>query len=72
MRMYRCFLVVLMVAAIGFGIWYCTNFYPEQRSVKDGTLVLLEKQPNSDEMRGEWMDVWSEGICESEWTLYCL
>jgi len=62
MRIYRCFLVVLMIAAIGFGVWYCTNFYAEQRSIEDGTLVLLEKQPNRYEMRGERMDVWSEGV----------
>ncbi|MBQ6811653.1 MAG: hypothetical protein IJP06_00930 [Agathobacter sp.] len=43
MRIYRCFIVVLMIVAIGFGVWYCTNFYAEQRSVKDGTLVLREE-----------------------------
>lgn len=42
MRMYRCVLVVLMIAAIGFGVWYYTYSYSEQRSIKDGTLVLQE------------------------------
>jgi len=42
MRIYRCVLVVLMVAAIGFGVWYCTHSYNEQRSMEDGTLVLNE------------------------------
>jgi len=57
MRMYRCFIVVLMIAAIGFGVWYCTYTYNEQRSVKDGTLVFMEKLPDRYEMRGDWMDV---------------
>ena len=39
MRMYRCVLVVLMIAAIGFGVWYCSYTYNEQRSIEDGTLV---------------------------------
>lgn len=43
-RMYRCFIVALMIAAIGFGIWYCVNSMDEQRSTKDGTLVLYEKE----------------------------
>lgn len=42
MRMYRCFLVVLMLAAIGFGVWYCTYTYNEQRSNENGTLVIRE------------------------------
>lgn len=42
MRIYRCILVILMVAAIGFGVWYCTYSINEQRSIKDGTLVFYE------------------------------
>ena len=47
-RMYRCLIVVLMIAAIGFGVWYCVNTTDEQRSIKDGTLVLYEKGDESD------------------------
>lgn len=43
MRMYRCFLIVLMLAAIGFGVWYCTYAYNEQRSTEDGTLIRGEE-----------------------------
>ena len=43
MRMYRCFLIVLMLAVIGFGVWYCTYTYNEQRSIKDGTLIWREE-----------------------------
>ena len=63
MRMYRCFILVLMLAAIGFGVWYCTNFYAEQRSIKDGTLVWAQQQISRYEMRGEEMDVWSQSLC---------
>lgn len=45
-RIYRYFIVVLMIVAIGFGVWYCTNMQSEQRSIKDGTLVLYEKGDN--------------------------
>lgn len=41
-RMYRCFIAVLMIAAIGFGVWYCVNTRDEQRSIKDGTLVYAD------------------------------
>lgn len=41
-RIYRCVIAALMVAAIGFGVWYCVYTYDEQRSIKDGTLVLHE------------------------------
>lgn len=47
-RMYRCVIIVLMIAAIGFGVWYCINTTDEQRSIKDGTLVLYEKGDESD------------------------
>lgn len=40
MRMYRCFLLVLLVAAIGFGVWYCSYFNMEQEKTREGTLVL--------------------------------
>ena len=68
MRMYRCFLVVLMIAAIGFGVWYCTYTYNEQRSVKDGTLVLEENfkdmslGKNTVETEGEMWNVTDECV----------
>ena len=62
-RIYRCFIVVLMIVAIGFGVWYCVNTSGEQRSIKEGTLVLHEKELNKCEMRGDWVDVWSRGVC---------
>lgn len=62
-RIYRCFIVVLMILAIGFGVWYCVNTSDEQRSIKDGTLVLHEKEGLKCEMIGDWVDVWSESVC---------
>lgn len=42
MRIYRVVLMIFLVMAIGFGVWYCVYSYDEQRSTKDGTLVLEE------------------------------
>ena len=59
-RIYRCIIAALMVAAIGFGVWYCIYTYDEQRSIEDGTLVLVEKQEESRaeyEIKGVWKDV---------------
>lgn len=39
MKVYRIVLVLILVAAIGCGIWYCVYTYNEQRSNKDGLLV---------------------------------
>lgn len=46
MRIYRCFLVGLIIAAIGFGVWYYTYSSNNHRSTKDGTLVFIQ---NTDE-----------------------
>ena len=62
-RMYRYFIAALMVIAIGFGVWYCINTVNEQRSIKDGTLILQEKEKMLCEMRGDYVDVWSKSIC---------
>ncbi len=40
MKIYRSFLVVLIIVAIGFGVWYCVSSYQEQQTIKDGTLVF--------------------------------
>lgn len=42
MRVYRIVLVVILVVAIGCGIWYCLSAYNEQRSDRDGLLVFDE------------------------------
>ena len=41
-RIYRSVLVILLLAAIGFGVCYCLYVVNEPRSIKDGTLVLGE------------------------------
>lgn len=43
MRLYKSFLVVCLIAAIGFGIWYCVSVYLEESSGPDGTLVYMEE-----------------------------
>lgn len=61
MRLYRCILVILIVAAIGFGVWYCTYSISEQRSIKDGTLVFYEF---SDESETNWAEYQVRGVKE--------
>lgn len=39
MRLYKSFLVLVIVIAIGWGVWYCVSSYQEQPSNIDGTLV---------------------------------
>ncbi len=39
MKVYRTILAIILVAVVGFGIWYCVSVYNEQRSDKDGLLV---------------------------------
>ncbi len=40
MRLYRCFLVVLLIMVIGFGVWYCVSVFDEEKTSMDGTLVF--------------------------------
>lgn len=61
-RIYRCIIAALMVAAIAFGIWYVVYTNSEQRSVKDGTLVYSEENRKEYGMRGVWGDVSDQGI----------
>jgi len=46
MRIYRCFLVVLIIVAISFGVWYYTFTNNQHRSTKDGTLVFIQNTGN--------------------------
>ncbi len=39
MKIYRFFLVVILVAVIAFGVWYVVSAYNEQRSSENGMLV---------------------------------
>ena len=39
MKIYRFFLVVILVAVIAFGVWYVVSAYNEQRSSEKGMLV---------------------------------
>lgn len=39
MKVYRFVLALVLVVAIGFGVWYVISAYNEQRSSKDGLLV---------------------------------
>ena len=39
MKVYRFFLVVILVAVIAFGVWYVVSAYNEQRSSEKGMLV---------------------------------
>ena len=48
MRLYRCFLAVLLVAVIIFGVWYCYDAYNKQETSMDGTLVSAEEAYESD------------------------
>ena len=42
MRLYKSFLVLVIVIAIGWGLWYCVSNYEENSSNIDGTLVWVE------------------------------
>lgn len=39
MRLYKSFLVVVILIAIGWGVWYCVSNYNNTPSNIDGTLV---------------------------------
>lgn len=39
MRAYKMFLVLILIVAFVFGVWYCVTAYNEQRSTEKGTLV---------------------------------
>ena len=43
-RLYRSFLVVVILIAIGWGVWYCVSNYNNQPSNIDGTLVYEIKE----------------------------
>lgn len=43
-RLYRSFLVVVILIAIGWGVWYCITNYNDQSSNIDGTLVYEIKE----------------------------
>lgn len=43
-RLYRSFLVVVILIAIGWGVWYCISNYNDQPSNIDGTLVYEIKE----------------------------
>ena len=44
MKIYRCFIGVLLVFFITLAVLYITSIYNERRSVEDGILVLSEKE----------------------------
>ena len=44
MKVYRLFLMTLLLAVIAFGIWYVVSSYSEQRSSENGLLVKNEIQ----------------------------
>lgn len=39
---YRFFLILLLVAVLGGGIWYCYRMYDDSRAPEEGTLVESE------------------------------
>lgn len=39
MRVYKMILVLILICAFVFGVWYCFTAYNEQRSTEKGTLV---------------------------------
>ena len=43
-RLYRSFLVVVILIAIGWGVWYCVSNYNNKPSNIDGTLVYEIKE----------------------------
>ena len=42
MKIYRFILAVILVLAIGVGIWYCISAYNEERTDEEGLLVWEE------------------------------
>lgn len=68
-RIYRCIIAVLMIAAIGFGVWYCVYTYDEQNSIKDGTLVFGEVK---EEIETKWKENAKKGVFEnvSDYSIY--
>ena len=44
MRLYKSFLVVVLLVAIGWGVWYCISNYNDKPSEIDGTLVYEIKE----------------------------
>lgn len=41
-KLYRIFLILLLIIAVGGGIWYCYESYEAQQIPENGTLVELE------------------------------
>lgn len=39
MKWYRLFLIILLIAAIGGGVWYCYGLGQQNHVVQEGTLV---------------------------------
>lgn len=39
MKWYRFFLIILLIAAVGGGIWYCYGLGQQNHVVQEGTLV---------------------------------
>lgn len=46
-RIYKSILVLAILVAIGWGVWYCVSAYHGEPIIKDGTLVW-EMRGNSD------------------------
>ncbi len=39
MKWYRLFLIILLIAAVGGGVWYCCGLAQQNQMVLEGTLV---------------------------------
>ena len=39
MKVYRGFLIIVLIAVVMFGVWYCWSVYDKQQTIIDGTLV---------------------------------
>lgn len=42
-RLYKGFLVLMIILAISWGVWYCYSCYEKQDIMREGTLVEQEK-----------------------------
>ena len=64
-RIYRCILVILMVALIGCGVWYVFSVYNQQKLYEDGVLVKSEQVVELEKKQkeeGNLKDVAGNGI----------
>ena len=62
MKLYRCFLGILLVFFIALAVLYITAVYNEQRSIEEGILVYhLEVQEN--QLKGGESDVTGHSLC---------